>query len=164
MNFPHFLDLKDHYRFHNNPSLVPILNQMNSVHTLPAYFSRIRFKIIIQCTPRSSKWPLTFRFSPPKFLCISHVSHACYIPYSSHPPWFHQPNNIGWSFSLCSVLQSPNIPLSTLFSPTLRLCSCLQHWIETHHLSHLSRERWTIQQYHNISKWSIFIRCHNKFS
>jgi hypothetical protein len=52
----------------------------------------------------------------------------------SHYPWFHLPNNIWWSSSLCSLLQppavssllGPNIFLSTLFSNTLNLCCYLR--------------------------------------
>jgi hypothetical protein len=29
--------------------------------------------------PRPSKWPFTFRFFYQNFVCISHLSHACYI-------------------------------------------------------------------------------------
>jgi len=59
--------------------------------------------------PRSCTWSLPFRFSDKNFVCISHLSHACYISHSFHPPWFGHPNNV-WkgytvrSLSLCSFL------------------------------------------------------------
>jgi hypothetical protein len=70
----HLCNQKVHYRFHKSPSVVPVPNLMNPVHTLPPNFPNIHSTIVLPSTPRSSEWSLPFRFSDQNFVCISQTN------------------------------------------------------------------------------------------
>jgi hypothetical protein len=105
---------------------VPILSQVNPIHTIQSYLSKIQFNIVHPPTSWSSQWSPSFWLSHQYPLCIPPLHRSC----PSHP------NYIWWRVqvmksSLCSPLQppvtsslfGPDILLSTLFSNTLSLRS-----------------------------------------
>jgi hypothetical protein len=47
-------NLKVHYRVHNSPSPMPVLRQINQVHTTPSYFSNISLNIVLPPMSRCS--------------------------------------------------------------------------------------------------------------
>jgi hypothetical protein len=102
---------KVHYRVHESPSVVPILSQMNPVHSTPSCLSEIHLIFI----PRVSFF-LAFLQNP----SMNYYSpHACYIPCPSHL-WLLI--IFGEEYTLCSsslyrVLQPPTI--SSLFGPNI---------------------------------------------
>jgi len=94
-------DMKLHYCVHNS---LPVLSQMQAVHSFPPYFPKIHSNIIFPSTSRSSSWSLPFRFCDQNLICISYISHVCYMPSLFHPPWLDYSNNIWWSVQVVKLL------------------------------------------------------------
>jgi len=73
---PHILwEPKVHYRTHKRPPPVPILSQLDPVHTPTPHSLKIHL-ILFQCRPASSKWSLSFRFPLQNPVYTPHVLHA----------------------------------------------------------------------------------------
>ena len=85
---PHILwNQKVHYRNYKRQPTVPILSQLDPIHTLKSYFLKIHFNIIISSNLGSNKWSLSQRF-PRQKPCIricspQYVLHATPISFFS---------------------------------------------------------------------------------
>ena len=53
---------KVHYRIHKCPTPVPILSQLDQVHTSTILLTEDPFNIILPSTPGSRKWSISLRF------------------------------------------------------------------------------------------------------
>ena len=130
---------KIHYHIHKYMPIVPILSQLDPVHTPISHFLKIHLNIILPSAPRSHKFSLSLRFPHQNPVYPSPLPH--YILHSPPISFFlifvtctilgEQYRSL--SSSLCSCLHSPvtssllgpNNPLNTLFLNTLRLHSSL---------------------------------------
>jgi hypothetical protein len=73
--FPNILwNPKFHYRVHKSPPTVPILSQINSVHTAPPYLTKIHFNIILHLCLSLPSGLFSSGF-PTKILYALHLCH-----------------------------------------------------------------------------------------
>ena len=102
---------KAHYRIHMCPPPVPILSQLDPVHTPTSQFLKIHLNIIAPSMPWSPRWSLSFRFphqNPVYTSALPHThtcpAHIILLDFITRTIWGEEYRSLG--SSLCSFLHS----------------------------------------------------------
>jgi hypothetical protein len=107
---------KVHYRLHKSPPLVPILSQMNPVHTTPPF--SLRYILILFSHLCRSLLTCIFPSVVPTKILHAFLSHTWYMPCLSHSPGLDRFNYIWRSAQVMKLLVIQLFSSILLFHPS----------------------------------------------
>ena len=93
-----------HYRIHKCPPPVPILSQLDPVHTHTYRFLKIHLTIILPSMPGSGKWTLDLRFPHLNPVYASPLPHTPYMPRPSLSSRYYHPKNSGLGVQIIKLV------------------------------------------------------------
>ena len=95
----------------------------------------MHFNIILPSLCRSSSWPPSLKFPPPKYCMHLFPPHICHMPHSAHSFWFDHLNFIWWAVDIDMISISVSI-----WYPKFYLVSSTSH--EAPHYAVSSTAQW----------------------
>ena len=99
------------------PPPVPILSQLEPVHTPTSYFIKTHLNIILPSMPGSPKWSLSLMFLHQNPVYAYPLTPTRYMPRPSYYSRFYHPNNIGWAVQIIKLLIVYFSPLPSYLVP-----------------------------------------------
>jgi hypothetical protein len=101
-------------------------SNMNKLYNLMSCSCKIHLNIILQFTPKFSKWYLPFRVFDIMFGLIHIHSYACYMTRQFNQHWFYHPTNTCWKEKLWSPHYAFFFSISCYFLPAWYKCRPLR--------------------------------------